>query len=77
MKAEGAVGYCSAATHARFQEATGAMHWPPTRIDIGFHDPAFAEFHDSLFHHRRLSAALDEPPSIAAKQNQPQPAEAW
>jgi hypothetical protein len=47
------------------------------RIEISFHDPAFAELSDSLFHHRRRGAALDESASIAAKQNQPHTGEAW
>jgi hypothetical protein len=52
------------------------MHRPRMRIEISFHDPAFAEFSDSLFHHRRRGAGLDESASIAAKQNKPHPAEA-
>ncbi|WP_187434622.1 hypothetical protein [Bradyrhizobium cytisi] len=69
MNVKGAAGYRGLQHTPDFQQATGAMHRPRIRIEIGSHDPAFAELPDSLLHHSRLGAALDEPASIAAKQN--------
>jgi hypothetical protein len=48
MKAEGAVGLLDCNT-CLILEAAGAVHRPPMRIEIGFHDPASAEFSDSFF----------------------------
>ncbi|MGY0575870.1 hypothetical protein ACTGJ9_036535 [Bradyrhizobium sp. RDM12] len=76
MNAKSAAGYRGLQHTPEFQQATGAMHRPSIRIEIGFHDPAFAEFPDGLLHHSQLGAALDEPASIAAEQNYYHPAEA-